>query len=451
MTALERASVELADAVVSPSAYLVDWMQRQGWKLPAQTFVIPHVSRAGATGTAPARRASGHEPGEPSRVLRAARGAQGRAPLRGGAEHARAGAARASRRRVSRPVHACLAGRARQRASSRSEPPARFAASSSSRPSTSTRCSTASGARGRSPSCPRSRRTRPTRSTSAWRTGSLSLQAPPPGFVSSSRRRITRGCSSTRPRTGSHEALRGVLRDAETSWAPPAPATTTRESLRRWQEVLALAPRQGSLAVRRLQSLSSSSSTALRLPRSSGAWLLWPAKAGPRTRDGRPGRRRRGEPGAPSDRDARRPIRRAPCRKQSARQHSPSLEGEWVVFLDEGDVAEPALVETLVRAQTASGADVVSCGLFLDSTSEPKKIHLFLGEPRALGLLANGYGHRLPPGARCSSSPRGPLPVTAQKTPLTRIGRCCATELGRSQDRLDSDPAGDSYGPPGSA
>jgi glycosyltransferase involved in cell wall biosynthesis len=47
---LERASVELADAVVSPSAYLVDWMRGEGWQLPAQTSVIPHVSRAGATG-----------------------------------------------------------------------------------------------------------------------------------------------------------------------------------------------------------------------------------------------------------------------------------------------------------------------------------------------------------------------------------------------------------------
>ncbi len=53
VTVLERASVELADAVVSPSAYLVDWMRSEGWQLPAQTFVIPHVSRAGGDGRAP--------------------------------------------------------------------------------------------------------------------------------------------------------------------------------------------------------------------------------------------------------------------------------------------------------------------------------------------------------------------------------------------------------------
>jgi glycosyltransferase involved in cell wall biosynthesis len=53
VTLLERASVELADAVVSPSAYLVDWMQDAGWELPPRTFVIPHISRAGATGDQP--------------------------------------------------------------------------------------------------------------------------------------------------------------------------------------------------------------------------------------------------------------------------------------------------------------------------------------------------------------------------------------------------------------
>jgi hypothetical protein len=60
---------------------------------------------------------------------------------------------------------------------------------------------------------------------------------------------------------------------------------------------------------------------------------------------------------------------------------------EWVVFLDEDDVPERDLVEVLVRAQAASGADVVSCGL-LRSGCE----HLFAGEPGGTSLLANGYG-----------------------------------------------------------
>jgi glycosyltransferase involved in cell wall biosynthesis len=50
VTALERAALELADVVVSPSAYLVGWMRRQGWRLPERTWVIPYLTRAGATG-----------------------------------------------------------------------------------------------------------------------------------------------------------------------------------------------------------------------------------------------------------------------------------------------------------------------------------------------------------------------------------------------------------------
>jgi glycosyltransferase involved in cell wall biosynthesis len=50
VTLLEQASLELADVVVSPSEYLVDWMQMQRWRLPTATHVIPHLTRAAATG-----------------------------------------------------------------------------------------------------------------------------------------------------------------------------------------------------------------------------------------------------------------------------------------------------------------------------------------------------------------------------------------------------------------
>jgi len=52
---LEQASVELADVVVSPSAYLVEWMRDQGWELPERTLVIPYFTRPGATGEPAAR------------------------------------------------------------------------------------------------------------------------------------------------------------------------------------------------------------------------------------------------------------------------------------------------------------------------------------------------------------------------------------------------------------
>jgi glycosyltransferase involved in cell wall biosynthesis len=52
----EQAAVELADVVVSPSAYLVEWMRAQGWRLPERTLVIPYLTRPTATGEVLARR-----------------------------------------------------------------------------------------------------------------------------------------------------------------------------------------------------------------------------------------------------------------------------------------------------------------------------------------------------------------------------------------------------------
>ena len=60
---------------------------------------------------------------------------------------------------------------------------------------------------------------------------------------------------------------------------------------------------------------------------------------------------------------------------------------DWVILLDGEDVPEPDLVDVLVRAQAASGADVVSCAL-----RRPECEHFFVGEPGGAGLLENGYG-----------------------------------------------------------
>jgi O-antigen biosynthesis protein len=60
---------------------------------------------------------------------------------------------------------------------------------------------------------------------------------------------------------------------------------------------------------------------------------------------------------------------------------------DWVIFLDGDDMPEPDLVDVLVRSQAASGADVVSCAL-----RRPECEHFFVGEPGAAGLLENGYG-----------------------------------------------------------
>jgi hypothetical protein len=61
----------------------------------------------------------------------------------------------------------------------------------------------------------------------------------------------------------------------------------------------------------------------------------------------------------------------------------------FVIFLHGRDKPAEDLVSSLVRAQAATEADVVSCGLWLD---DRRRQHLFLGDPGALGVLSNSYG-----------------------------------------------------------
>lgn len=42
---LERRSAELADVLISPSQYLIDWMTAHGWRMPAEVLVIQNVVR----------------------------------------------------------------------------------------------------------------------------------------------------------------------------------------------------------------------------------------------------------------------------------------------------------------------------------------------------------------------------------------------------------------------
>ena len=42
---LEQACAELADVVVSPSTFLLDWMREQGWRLPERALTIPYFTQ----------------------------------------------------------------------------------------------------------------------------------------------------------------------------------------------------------------------------------------------------------------------------------------------------------------------------------------------------------------------------------------------------------------------
>lgn len=59
---MERTSVSAADIVVSPSQYLLGWMQQNGWELPDQTYVAPYVLPEGVLSQDPA------EPHQSSRI-----------------------------------------------------------------------------------------------------------------------------------------------------------------------------------------------------------------------------------------------------------------------------------------------------------------------------------------------------------------------------------------------
>ena len=77
-------------------------------------------------------------------------------------------------------------------------------------------------------------------------------------------------------------------------------------------------------------------------------------------------------------------------RDASRRRGLARTAAEWIVFLDADDEPTDDLLNVLVAAQAASGADVVTTGV--GSADEPGGIQLFLGEPGPLGLAENQYG-----------------------------------------------------------
>jgi glycosyltransferase involved in cell wall biosynthesis len=316
VTVLERASVELADAVVSPSAYLVDWMRGQGWQLPGQTFVIPHVSRSCATGQPPLTAERAQAKG----VDRVA--FFGRLEERKGVRPF-VGALNSLEPELLERVDVDFIGRPTP-----PWPVHVVREMLSEQTWRALRGLTFETTLDQHEALERLRRpgtlaVMPSFEENSPNTVYECLENRIPfiaGNVAGIRELVApedRGRVLFEPTAeGIAQALRRALANGE-ALRPAGPAFDDAESLRRWGHVLAL-----------------------------------------------PGR-----PGPPT---------------------SAAVEDvgpDWVVLQEDGDVPEPELVETLVRAQEASGADIVSCGLLVDGT-----VHLFPGEPGALGLLGNGYG-----------------------------------------------------------
>jgi glycosyltransferase involved in cell wall biosynthesis len=313
VSVLERASVELADAVVSPSAYLIDWMRGEGWHLPEQTFVIHHVSRMAATGEprlTPPPTSNGID-----RVAFFGR-LEERKGVRPFVDALNALEPELLRRLdvefIGRPtppwpverVHALLSEQTR---------------------STLRGFSFATGL-DQHEALARLRRPGTLAVMPSFEENSpnviyecLENQIPFIASTAAGIRELIAAEDHARvlfdpTQDGIADGLRRAIGN-EAPFLPASPAFDDEDSLRRWEEVLALTVRTP--------------------PRADGT-----------------------EPGP-----------------------------EWLLSIGDEDVPEPALVETLVRAQQVSGADVVTCGVVVAG-----KEHIFVGEPRGLGLLSNGYG-----------------------------------------------------------
>ena len=68
-----------------------------------------------------------------------------------------------------------------------------------------------------------------------------------------------------------------------------------------------------------------------------------------------------------------------------------AARSEWVMFLDADDEPVPDLVRHLTAAQGACGADVVTCGVRRRGAEDPV-VWLFDGDPAGLGVVANRFG-----------------------------------------------------------
>ena len=350
---MERASLALADAVVSPSAWLLDWMRSHGWPVPEAPLVIPYPRQSAVLGESPepvaragpVRRLAFFgqlREGKGIRIYLEALNAldpsllEGRELLFLGRE---------SKRWTAEAIAAALP-RARDLR-------VRF-----------------------EPSLERSAALEELR-----RDGTLavmpSLLDNAPNTVSEC---IEYGIPFLSTRTGGIPELVAEP-DRERVLCEPT-ATALATALRR-----ALESRDGV-----------SPAAPARDPRESlQAWLELVDTLGPRTR---PHVRTRPEVdviavGKAAEARARALARsnEAAVQVVAARSRRAGLDGsssEWVLFLEDEDVPDDHLVDRLIAAQRASSADAVTCAV--RRSGEPGRIRLFLGDPGPFGLTQNQYG-----------------------------------------------------------
>lgn len=313
---LERASVELADVVVSPSRYLIEWMRAQGWRLPESSLVIPYLTRSSATGEArPRGEVSGHS------VRRLT--VFGRLEERKGLRPFAAGLNALDPELLANAELEFLG------AATRAWPPERIE-----------------------------------------------------GLLSEEIRRSLRGIRFE-TNLDQHEALTRLSKPGTVAIMP----SLEDNSPNAIYECLELGiPFVASNA---------GGGGELVAPSDRDRVLFEPTAKGIETALRRVLAGSNGfepaqfafDPGEPYERWAEvveRQTRSAPAGPKPLGDLDRS---EWIVLLDDDDVPDANLVETLVAAQAASGADVVTCGVRYEDAQ-----HFFIGEPGGLGVVSNAYG-----------------------------------------------------------
>jgi O-antigen biosynthesis protein len=370
VSVLERAGVELADVAISPSAYMIDWMRGQGWQLPRATGVIPLLTRSVATGKI-SQPTSEYANGKVERLaffgrLEERKGVQpfvaglnavppellrgveveflGRATTEYTPEHVES--------LLSEPVLTAL-----DRVTFETDLDQHEALARLSRPGT---LAIVPSLEDNSPNVVYECIEQQIPFIASALGGTGELVAP------EDRDRVL---FEPTPE-GVAEALQRAL-TGKSSLRPARPGFDGELSLERWAEVVAMrAPAVEPLQVRpAVDAVVVQRASSERLERCLSAL------------------------GVQTYAELRQPIviRTDGRSVDAARQAGlASVEAPWVVLLDEDDVPEPDLVETLVRSQAAASADVVTCGVYLGDGASSE--HYFLGQPGALGLLRNDYG-----------------------------------------------------------
>ena len=409
VSTLEHAALELADVVVSPSAYLIEWMRAQGWRLPERTLVIPYVTRSGATGQPPPglrATADGAQPVERLAFfgrLEQKKGVQAFVDglneldpkLIEGLELEFLG--KATPAWPPERVDALLsptAKRAFRRVSFRT---------ALDQPEVIARLSR----RGTLAVIPSLGDNSPNTVYECLEHG-IPFVASKVGGIGELIALDDRERVLFEPTPeGVAAALKRALSQGELP-RPARPAFDDASSLERWAEVLAMRPRaftpSGERPLVDVIVVHRASREALR--------RCLTALAGQSYRELGVIVAAAGElPDVPTDDLDLEPlvVRSRRASVEAAREAGlQAAEAAWVVFLDEEDVPEREFLETLVRAQAASGADAVTCGLYLTgedrsqwSTSSPAT-----REGSAWSATATARWRCC--GARCSTTRRAP-------------------------------------------